>query len=118
MFSKRTKINLKQRLCKGYVFGGGGGGEGGRLYSMDPISYTFLHGFVHVLANLHFLCETSTRHEDSCFPGEFVCLRSNRLRAVSCFSLQSYCTRNLSTQAAKPGAARKENNVVLCNRAR
>ena len=24
-----------------------------------------------------------------------------RLRAVSCFSLQSYCTRNLSTQAAR-----------------
>ena len=72
MFSKRTKRKLKQRLCTGYVFflGGGGGGEGGRLYSMDPISYTFLHGFVHVLAILHFLCETSTRHEDSCFPGD------------------------------------------------
>ena len=73
MFSKRTKRKLKQRLCTGYVFflgGGGGGGEGCRLYSMDPISYTFLHGFVHVLAILHFLCETSTRHEDSCFPGD------------------------------------------------
>ena len=28
MFSKRTKINLKQRLCKGYVFGGGVGARG------------------------------------------------------------------------------------------
>ena len=32
----------------------------------------------------------------------------NRLRAVSCFSLQSYCTRNLSTPAAKPRTARNE----------
>ena len=32
----------------------------------------------------------------------------NRLRAVSCFSLQSYCTRNLSKRAAKPRAARNE----------
>ena len=31
-----------------------------------------------------------------------------RLRAVSYFSLQSYCTRNLSTRAAKPRAARNE----------
>ena len=33
---------------------------------------------------------------------------NNRLRAVSYFSLQSYCTRNLSTRAAKPRAARNE----------
>ena len=32
----------------------------------------------------------------------------SRLRAVSYFSLQSYCTRNLRTRAAKPGAARNE----------
>ena len=32
----------------------------------------------------------------------------NILRAVSCFSLRSYCTRNLSTPAAKPLAARNE----------
>ena len=72
MFSKRTKRKLKQRLCTGYVFffwGGGAGGEGVRLYSMDPIS-DILHGFVHVLAILHFLFEESTRHEDSCFPGD------------------------------------------------
>jgi len=31
-----------------------------------------------------------------------------RLRAVSYFSLQSYCTQNLSTRAAKPLAARNE----------
>ena len=31
-----------------------------------------------------------------------------RLRAVSYFSLQSYYTRNLSTRAAKPRAARNE----------
>ena len=31
-----------------------------------------------------------------------------RQRAVSYFSLQSYCTRNLSTRAAKPRAARNE----------
>ena len=31
-----------------------------------------------------------------------------KLRAVSYFSLQSYCTRNLSTLAAKPRAARNE----------
>ena len=31
-----------------------------------------------------------------------------RLREVSCFSLQSYCTRNLSTPAAKPEAAKNE----------
>ena len=59
----------------------------------------------------------------------------SRLQAVSYFCLQSYCTRNLSTRAAKPGAARNEgvsprrknyrllsipyckNNVVVCNRA-
>ena len=35
-------------------------------------------------------------------------LESGRLRAVSYFSLQSYCTRNLSTRAAKPRAARNE----------
>ena len=39
-----------------------------------------------------------------------------RLRAVSYFSLQSYCTQNLSTRAAKPLAARNEG--VVCNRAR
>ena len=33
---------------------------------------------------------------------------TSRLRAVSYFSLQSYCTRNLSTRAAKPRAARNE----------
>ena len=32
----------------------------------------------------------------------------SRLRAVSYFSLQSYCTRNLRTRAAKPRAARNE----------
>ena len=32
----------------------------------------------------------------------------SRLRAVSYFSLQSYCTRNPSTRAAKPQAAMKE----------
>ena len=37
-----------------------------------------------------------------------------RLRAVSCFSLQSSCTRNLSTRAAKSGTARNE-GVSLCN---
>ena len=31
-----------------------------------------------------------------------------RLRAVSYFSLQSYCTRNLSTRAARPFVARNE----------
>ena len=31
-----------------------------------------------------------------------------RLRAVSYFSLQSYCTRNLSTRAARPLVARNE----------
>ena len=59
----------------------------------------------------------------------------SRLQAVSYFCLQSYCTRNLSTRAAKPRAARNEgvsprrknyrlvsipycnNNVVVCNRA-
>ena len=59
----------------------------------------------------------------------------SRLQVVSYFCLQSYCTRNLSTRAAKPGAARNEgvsprrknsrlvsipycnNNVVVCNRA-
>ena len=59
----------------------------------------------------------------------------SRLQAVSYFCLQSYCTRNLSTRAAKPGAARNEgvsprrknyrlvsipycnNNVVVCSRA-
>ena len=67
-----------------------------------------------------------------------LCRRSrsqSRLQAVSYFCLQSYCTRNLSTRAAKPGAARNEgvsprrknsrlvsipycnNNVVVCNRA-
>ena len=38
-----------------------------------------------------------------------------RLRAVSYFSLQCYCTQNLSTRAAKPLAARNEG--VVCNRA-
>ena len=33
------------------------------------------------------------------------CLFAPRLRAVSYFSLQSYCTRNLSTRVAKPRAA-------------
>ena len=32
----------------------------------------------------------------------------SRLRAVSYFSLQRYCTQNLRTQAAKPRAARNE----------
>ena len=32
----------------------------------------------------------------------------SRLRAVSYFSLQSYCTRNLRTRAAKPRAASRE----------
>ena len=59
----------------------------------------------------------------------------SRLQAVSYFCLQSYCTRDLSTRAAKPGAARNEgvsprrknyllvsipycnNNVVVCSRA-
>ena len=59
----------------------------------------------------------------------------SRLQAVSYFCLQSYCTRNLSTRAAKPGAARNEsvrprrknyrlvsipycnNNFVVCSRA-
>ena len=36
------------------------------------------------------------------------CAVKPRLRAVSYFSLQSYCTQNLSTRAAKPGAARNE----------
>ena len=31
-----------------------------------------------------------------------------RLREVSCFSLQNYYTRNLSTPTEKPGAARNE----------
>ena len=33
---------------------------------------------------------------------------SIRLRAVSYFSLQSYCTRSLSTQAARPLVVRNE----------
>ena len=37
-----------------------------------------------------------------------ICCKDSRLRAVSCFSLQSYCTRNLSTRAAKPRAERNE----------
>ena len=38
----------------------------------------------------------------------------SRLRAVSSFSLQSYCTRNLSSRATKPGTARNEGvNVVV-----
>ena len=40
--------------------------------------------------------------------GCIFCLQVDRLRAVSYFSLQSYCIRNLSTQAAKPRAARNE----------
>ena len=40
--------------------------------------------------------------------GCIFCLQVDRLRAVSYFSLQSYCTRNLSTQAAKPRGARNE----------
>ena len=58
------------------------------------------------------------------------------LRAVSYFSLQSYCTRNLSTRATRPLVTRNEgvsprrknksflvssqslnNNIVVCNRA-
>ena len=45
---------------------------------------------------------------------------SPRLRAVSYFSLQSYCTRNQSTRVARPLVARNEgvnNNIVVCNRA-
>ena len=38
----------------------------------------------------------------------FPILWYTRLRAVSYFSLQSYCTRNLTTRAAKPRAARNE----------
>ena len=71
--------------------------------------------------------------------GSVILCRGNRsqsrLQAVSYFCLQSYCTRNLSTRAAKPRAARNEgvsprrknyrlvsipycnNNVVVCNRA-
>ena len=40
------------------------------------------------------------------------CLQVDRLRAVSYFSLQSYCTRNLSTPHPHCN-----NNVVVCNRA-
>ena len=40
--------------------------------------------------------------------GVFVCTARPRLREVSYISLQSYCTRNLSTRAAKPPAARNE----------
>ena len=36
------------------------------------------------------------------------CRKLARLRAVSYFSLQSYCTRNLSTRAANPRAGRNE----------
>ena len=36
-----------------------------------------------------------------------------RLRAVSCFSLQSYCTRKQSTRAAKSGAAGNEGVSVI-----
>ena len=36
----------------------------------------------------------------------------SRLRAVSYFSLQSYCTRNLRTRAAKPRAARNEGVII------
>ena len=36
-----------------------------------------------------------------------------RLRAVSCFSLQSHCTRNLSTRAVKSGAAGNEGVSVI-----
>ena len=38
----------------------------------------------------------------------YLTLNVPRLRAVSYFSLQSYCTRNLSTRAAKPRAAKNE----------
>ena len=38
----------------------------------------------------------------------FPILWYTRLRAVSYFSLQSYCTRNLTTRAAKSRAARNE----------
>ena len=55
---------------------------------------------------------------------------NHRLRAVSYFSLQNYCTRSLSTRAAKALAVRNEgvspsflvlsqslnNNIVVCNR--
>ena len=40
--------------------------------------------------------------------GKDLLLFNSRLRAVSYFSLQSYCTRNLSTRAAKARAARNE----------
>ena len=40
--------------------------------------------------------------------GCIFCLQVDRLRAVSYFSLQSYCIRNLRKQAAKPRAARNE----------
>ena len=36
-----------------------------------------------------------------------------RLRAVSCFSLQSHCTRNLSTRAVKSGAEGNEGVSVI-----
>ena len=39
-------------------------------------------------------------------------LDMHRLRAVSYFSLQSCCTRNLSTRAAKPRAARNEDPLL------
>ena len=64
------------------------------------------------------LVRKKEKYANSKWIEEFVCLRSNRLRTVSCFSLQNYCTRNLSTRAAKPGAARNENNVVVCSRTR
>ena len=46
---------------------------------------------------------------------------NNRLRAVSYFSLQSYCTRNLITRAARNEGVISmpycNNNVVVCNSA-
>ena len=49
------------------------------------------------------------------------CLLRIRLRAVSYFSLQSYCTRKTSTRPAKPrtainkGVVWSQYNVVVCN---
>ena len=80
--------------------------------SADQNTFEFTHFFKlhqNVVKNrIHFNTSLKEAFIQGLVTGCIFCFQVDRLRAVSYFSLQSYCTRNLSTQAAKPRAARNE----------
>ena len=74
--------------------------------SADLLTHFFkLHQNV-VKNRIHFNASLRGAFIQGLVTGCIFCLQVDRLRAVSYFSLQCYCTRNLSTQAAKPQETR------------